>query len=83
MALASAHQAGSLALARDMVQAGLGVALLPPALLRPGMGWLPLDGHPVKFFRPGSKGFESTQPIFDCDAILSQNSKEGLTHDQL
>ena len=45
--------------------------------------WLPLDGHPVKFFRPGDKGFESTQPIFDCDAILSQLSKEGLTHDQL
>lgn len=43
-ALASAHQAGSLALARDMVQAGLGVALLPPALLRPGMGWQALEG---------------------------------------
>lgn len=45
--------------------------------------WLPLEGHPVKFFRPGDKGFESTQPIFDCDAVLSQLSKEGLTHDQL
>lgn len=43
-ALASAHQAGSLGLARDMVQAGLGVALLPPALLRPGMGWQALEG---------------------------------------
>lgn len=43
-ALASAHQAGSLALACDMVQAGLGVALLPPALLRPGMGWQALEG---------------------------------------
>ena len=45
--------------------------------------WLPMDSHPIKFFRDGDKGFESTQPIFDCDAILSQNSKEGLTHDQL
>ncbi len=33
--------------------------------------WLPMDSHPVKFFRPGDKGFESTQPIFDCDAVLS------------
>jgi hypothetical protein len=45
--------------------------------------WLPMDSHPVKFFQPGDKGFESTQPIFDCDAVLSLNSKEGLTHDQL
>ena len=45
--------------------------------------WLPMDSHPMKFFRPGDKGFESTQPIFDCDAVLSQLSKEGLTHDQL
>ena len=45
--------------------------------------WLPMDSHPVKFFRPGDKGFESTQPIFDCDAVLSQLSRKGLTHDQL
>jgi len=43
-ALASAHQAGSLALARDMVVAGMGVALLPPGLLLPGMGWQMLEG---------------------------------------
>jgi hypothetical protein len=46
-------------------------------------GWLPMDSPPVKFFRPGTKGFESTQPIFDCDAVLSQLSRKGLTHDQL
>ncbi len=34
-ALASAHQAGSLLLARDMALAGLGAALLPPSLLLP------------------------------------------------
>lgn len=45
--------------------------------------WLPMEGSPMKFFRPGDKGFESTQPIFDCDAVISQLSKEGLTHDQL
>jgi hypothetical protein len=33
--------------------------------------WLPMEGSPVKFFEPGEKGFESTQPIFDCDAVLS------------
>jgi hypothetical protein len=45
--------------------------------------WLPMDSHPVKFFRPGDKGFESTQPIFDCDAVLSQLGTKGLTNDQL
>lgn len=36
-ALTSAHQAGSLLLARDMVLAGLGAALLPPSLLLPDL----------------------------------------------
>jgi hypothetical protein len=45
--------------------------------------WLPMDSHPIKFFRDGDKGFESTQPIFDCDAVLSQLSRKGLTHDNL
>lgn len=36
-AIATAHQAGSLQLARDMVLAGLGVALLPPSLLSAGL----------------------------------------------
>ena len=33
--------------------------------------WQPLDGHPVDFAFPGDKGFEATQPIFDCDAVMS------------
>ncbi len=33
--------------------------------------WLPMEGSPVRFFQSGEKGFESTQPIFDCDAVLS------------
>ena len=45
--------------------------------------WLPLEGSPVKFFRPGSKGFGATQPIFDCDAIMSQLSIKDPIHDQL
>lgn len=33
--------------------------------------WLPIDGSPVDFFWPGDKGFASTQPIFDCDALTA------------
>lgn len=33
--------------------------------------WLPLEGSPVNFAHPGEKGFEATQPLFDCDAVLS------------
>ncbi len=36
-----------------------------------GENWLPQDGHPVDFAFPGDKGFEATQPIFDCDAVMS------------
>lgn len=36
-----------------------------------GEEWLPLEGSPVKFSKPGDKGFGATQPIFDCDAVLS------------
>ena len=37
-----------------------------------GEAWKPLDGHPVDFAFPGDKGFASTQPIFDCDAVMSE-----------
>lgn len=33
--------------------------------------WRPIDGSPMDFAFPGDKGFGSTQPIYDCDAILS------------
>lgn len=33
--------------------------------------WLPLDGTPMSFDFDGDKGFGATQPIFDCDAVLS------------
>lgn len=33
--------------------------------------YLPYDGSPVQFIFPGEPGFASTQPIFDCDAIMS------------
>lgn len=51
--------------------------------------WLPIDGSPVDFAFPGEKGFGSTQPIYDCDAIMSmaplQTSPDLMeaNHDQL
>ena len=33
--------------------------------------YLPLDGSPVQFIFPGEPGFASTQPLFDCDAVMS------------
>lgn len=38
----------------------------------PGDGnYLPMDGSPMKFLFPGQPGFGATQPIFDCDPVLS------------
>lgn len=34
-------------------------------------GWLPMDGSPVEFIFPDEPGFFSSQPLFECDAILS------------
>ena len=46
--------------------------------------WRPIDGSPVDFAFPGDKGFGSTQPIFDCDAILSLAPRlKEADHDQL
>lgn len=36
-----------------------------------GTGFLPMDGSPVKFSETGEAGFATTQPIFDCDAVMS------------
>lgn len=33
--------------------------------------YLPLDGSPIQFIFPGEPGFASTQPLFDCDAVMS------------
>lgn len=37
-----------------------------------GSQWLPLEGSPVQFIQPGEPGFAATQPIFECDALMSQ-----------
>ena len=44
-----------------------------PSEWNDGTGYVPIDGSPVQFILPGEKGFASTQPIFDCDAILSSS----------
>lgn len=50
-----------------------------------GSEWLPIDGSPMQFVLPGEKGFAATQPIFECDAVMSSlpNSPEVPSHDHL
>ena len=36
-----------------------------------GTGYVPLDGSPVQFISPGEPNFGTTQPIFDCDTVVS------------
>lgn len=54
--------------------------------------FLPMDGSPMQFINPGEPGFGATQPIFDCDAVLSSlpkakalidQAKEAASHDTL
>lgn len=51
--------------------------------------FLPIDGSPVQFVFPGEPGFATTEPLFDCDAVMSQlpenstQAKEALSHDHL
>lgn len=42
-----------------------------------GEAWLPLEGAPMTFDFDGDRGFGATQPIFDCDAVLSLNGQRG------
>ena len=48
--------------------------------------WLPVDGSPVQFVFPEEPGFLSTEPLFECDAILSSAPvpvKRGVSDDGL
>lgn len=36
-----------------------------------GGGFVPMDGSPVQFINPGEPGFLATEPLFECDAIMS------------
>lgn len=38
---------------------------------QPDGSQLPVDGSPVEFVQPGEAGFMSTEPLFDCDAVMS------------
>lgn len=52
-----------------------------------GDGFVPIDGSPVQFVNPGEPGFATTQPLFDCDAIMSSypmsTPKKESGHDHL
>lgn len=49
--------------------------------------FLPTDGSPVEFIFPGEPGFASTEPLFDCDPLMTRfsqtPSQEDLSHDDL
>ena len=34
--------------------------------------FVPYDGSPIQFILPGEGGFASTQPLFDCDPMMTQ-----------
>lgn len=36
-----------------------------------GAGYVPVDGSPVSFAFPGDRGFQSTQPIYECEVVIS------------
>lgn len=40
-----------------------------------GDGYVPMDGSPLQFVFPGEPGFFSTEPLFECDAVLSSYSR--------
>ncbi len=33
--------------------------------------WLPFEGSPVQFINPGEPGFAATQPLYECDDVMS------------
>ena len=48
-----------------------------------GEGYVPVDGSPVQFIFPDEPGFASTEPLFECDAVLSRaerGPRERLLH---
>lgn len=47
--------------------------------------FLPIDGSPVQFIFPGEPGFASTEPLFDCDPLMTRfaPSQKESSHDHL
>jgi hypothetical protein len=33
--------------------------------------WITIEGAPISFIKPGEPGFDSTKPLFECDAQMS------------
>lgn len=62
----------------EYVSADLRLFFAGPSEWWDGEQWLPVDGSPVQFIRPGEPGFGATQPIFDCGALMSQAPLEQL-----
>jgi hypothetical protein len=49
-----------------------------PSEWDPGDGnFLPMDGSPLQFIFPGEPGFAATQPLFECDDVLSWVMPDG------
>ncbi len=47
--------------------------------------FLPIDGSPVQFVFPGEPGFAATEPLFDCDPLMTNFSPipKEPSHDDL
>ena len=47
--------------------------------------FLPMDGSPVTFLFPGDPGFAATEPLFDCDPLMTRAtpSQKDSSHDHL
>ncbi len=51
-----------------------------PSLWDGGDGeYVPIDGSPLQFVFPDEPGFAATEPLFECDAVLS-SLPQGLIH---
>ena len=48
----------------------------PSEWMGPDGEFLPMDGSPVEFMFPGEPGFEATEPLFDCDPLMTQAPRE-------
>lgn len=51
----------------------------------PDGDFLPTDGSPVTFLFPGEPGFAATEPLFDCDPLMTRAtpSQKDSSHDHL
>ncbi|MDO8884348.1 MAG: hypothetical protein U0934_18375 [Pseudotabrizicola sp.] len=51
----------------------------------PDGDFLPMDGSPIQFIFPDEPGFAATEPLFDCDPLMTRAapSQKDSSHDQL